>query len=805
MLTRGKYRLAAVCLLLSSIIGFGAGYGYLEYSKNFYKEQKISEKSALIALTSSFVKTYSGFRARDGGNDLPVPASFRARAFDQHLANTSHGDNSTILLAGVPDLEIVTKAPDNQSAAIIRQMATQTEAKNWTRIVSLDGAPHLRMIMPSVASAQSCVACHNDLQAGLKTWKLGDLMGAYVLDTPVSGPFAEFKREAIWFGFVVGLSFFLIGTSFGFLALGRSEAKSRAMIIEERAKSEQNLRSVAEAAERTKSEFLANMSHEIRTPMNGVMGMAELLAKSDLDAKQKMFTDVIVKSGASLLTIINDILDFSKLDAGKMELDPMPFRLREAVEDIATLVSSKVDEKDLELIVRVDPNIPEILVGDVGRIRQILTNLVGNAVKFTDMGHVYINVDGSSDNVGDQNTTKLRFEIEDTGVGIAEDKVSKVFEKFSQVDGSATRKHEGTGLGLSISSSLVELMSGTIGAESEEGKGSKFWFEIDLPVHGEIRPRKKAPIDVTGSRILIVDDNSVNRSILTEMFTSWGFDNAAAASGQEAMIFIDAAHKAGLDIDCVVMDYHMPEMTGEEAVREMHANPSMKDIPILMLTSVDSTEAGKPFSSLGIQGHLTKPARSSLLLETVIEILQTQEGIEESGDEIVDQVSAAKQIGSGASPKPGDSKTSIAEPVRTPVADLHSAPQVLICEDNEINQIVFKQTLQTAGYRFQIAENGKRGVELYKKSQPQLILMDVSMPEMNGLEATKAIREMEKETGVHTPIIGATAHALKGDMERCLEAGMDDYISKPVSPDALKVKLDKWISQDATPALSKTS
>ncbi len=802
MLTRGKYRLAAVCLLLSSIIGFGAGYGYLEYSKNFYKEQKISEKSALIALTSSFVKTYSGFRAQEDGSDLPVPASFRARAFDQHLANTSQGDNTTILLAGVPDLEIVTKAPDDQSASIIRQMAAQTDARKWTSLVSLEGAPHLRMIMPSVASTQSCVACHNDLQAGLKTWKLGDLMGAYVLDTPVSGPFAEFRHEAIWFGFAVGLCFFLIGTSFGLLALGRSEAKSRALIIEERAKAEQELRNVAEAAERTKSEFLANMSHEIRTPMNGVMGMAELLAKSDLNAKQKMFTDVIVKSGASLLTIINDILDFSKLDAGKMELDPMPFKLREAVEDIATLVSSKVDEKDLELIVRVDPNIQEMLVGDVGRIRQILTNLVGNAVKFTDMGHVYINVDGSFDNAGNQDSTKLRFEIEDTGVGIAADKVSKVFEKFSQVDGSATRKHEGTGLGLSISSSLVELMAGTIGAESEEGKGSKFWFEIELPVHGETKAAKKVPVDVSGSRILIVDDNAVNRSILTEMFTSWGFDNAAAASGQEAMVFIDAAHKAGLVIDCVVMDYHMPEMTGEETVRAMHANPSMKDIPILMLTSVDATEAGKPFSSLGIQGHLTKPARASLLLETVIEILQEKVGVDENRAEIVTPVAAAKQIGSEASTKPVENNAALEKPISTAVRDLHTAPQILICEDNEINQIVFKQTLQAAGYRFQIAENGRRGVELYKRSQPQLILMDVSMPEMNGLEATKVIRELEKETGIHTPIIGATAHALKGDMERCLEAGMDDYISKPVSPDALKAKLERWIKQDTTSAIS---
>lgn len=544
----------------------------------------------------------------------------------------------------------------------------------------------------------------------------------------------------------------------------------------------QEAREKAEAAERAKSEFLANMSHEIRTPMNGVMGMAELLATTDLDAKQSMFADVIIKSGASLLTIINDILDFSKIEAGQLELDPAPFVLAEAIEDVATLVSAKVAEKDLELIVRIDPGLPSVMVGDVGRIRQIITNLMGNAVKFTEKGHVFVNVDGEITSQQGEERAALRFSVEDTGIGIPKDKCDQVFKKFTQVDTSATRKHQGTGLGLSITSSLVGLMGGEIGVESDEGQGARFWFNMSLPVDKQQVRKKTVSQDFSGARVLIVDDNDVNRSILLEQMQAWRFDSAAVGSGAEALEFLSTAKTHEIKIDLVVLDYQMPGMDGADVLRAMRTSPDFDHIPVVMLTSVDDSKTNQMLNELGVEANLTKPARSSMLLETIQEAL--------SQSKIRIETPNADETKPDFAPKDEQIEH---DPKQT--GELEKL-DLLVAEDNEVNQIVIRQILESANYKFKIVENGRLALAAFKVQRPKVILMDVSMPEMNGREATQQIREYESAQGLPTvPIIGVTAHALKGDMEACLDVGMNDYLSKPVSPARLLEKVENWLNQ----------
>ncbi len=562
-----------------------------------------------------------------------------------------------------------------------------------------------------------------------------DVIEAHLADLDAHRPFRDFTHNrkkqdgsTAWSA-ISGMPVFGAGGEFeGYVGVGRDVTHQ----VERQRELEDAIQAV-ESAERAKSEFLANMSHEIRTPMNGVMGMAELLAGTELDAKQNMFTDVIVKSGASLLTIINDILDFSKLDAGQMELDTAPFNLAEAIEDVAALVTAKVAEKDLELIIRINPALPDTMVGDVGRLRQVMTNLLGNAVKFTEKGHVYVNIDGFYEGNG---TAHLKFAVKDTGIGIPKEDRDEIFNKFNQVDASATRKHEGTGLGLSIASSLINLMGGVIQVESELGQGSVFSFEIELPAeHSRLQNTDVIPGDMQGARVLIIDDNGVNRSILMEQMSAWEFDSAASSSGREGLRMVESIISNGLPLDLIILDYQMPVMSGGQVLQHLRENPLTKDIPVLMLTSVDSSQSNKKLNQLGAEGNLTKPARSSILLETILQIIANKR----------------EQVSNPAPQTQPDNQSLTSQHTRDKtVQSVRAAPplqpgqepglDILVAEDNEVNQIVFSQILEKTGLNFKIAENGRLAFATYKVLQPRLILMDVSMPEMNGKEATRAIR-----------------------------------------------------------------
>ncbi len=539
----------------------------------------------------------------------------------------------------------------------------------------------------------------------------------------------------------------------------------------------------AEAADRAKSEFLANMSHEIRTPMNGVLGMAELLANTELTARQRTFTDVIVKSGNSLLTIINDILDFSKINAGQLTLDPAPFRLAEAVEDVAALISAGVAEKNLELIVRIDPSLPRFVVGDVGRFRQIITNLLGNAVKFTEKGHVLIDVSG----MHDAGAVTLCVRVEDTGIGIPPDKVQSVFDKFAQVDSSSTRRHEGTGLGLAIAARLVSLMGGRIGVESEVNRGSVFWFTAKMPVNAADDDIAPVPTDVTGARVLIIDDNPVNRDILAEQLRSWGFDCAAAESGAMGIAFLNRACEVGVRVDCVILDYQMPGMNGADVAKAMCSDDRTQSVPIVLLSSVDQMDLSRLVLDYAIAAQLTKPARSSILLGAIIAAIQKARSRTITASHVHEPEQPAPA-------RPSQPENLVQGSPQQPNRPLPVAIDILIAEDNEVNQMVFAQILNGLGLQYRIAANGRTTLEMFRSLRPKLVLMDVSMPEMNGYETTRAIRADEARTGTRTPIIGVTAHALKGDREKCLEAGMDDYLAKPISPDRLRAKINAWLT-----------